>query len=160
MEACVRKPFTTIMAAFSQRRLEPCMSDVSRRLMSYPRFGRMHRNGEDQPRPRLTERPANVAPPSRQRPARQLRPAAGKRSSRLYARSANSRLLHRNKKSYSITLSARSKNASEMFSPIPLAVARLITRSNLVGCSNGMSAGFAPRRILSTYSAARRNILV
>src|SRR5262245_37328723 len=33
---------------------------------------------------------------------------------------------------------------------------RLIMRSNLVGCSTGMSAGFAPRRILSTKSAARR----
>ena len=30
-------------------------------------------------------------------------------------------------------------------------------RSNLVGCSIGMSAAFAPRSILSTYSAARRN---
>ena len=37
-----------------------------------------------------------------------------------------------------------------------LAVARLMARSNLVGCSNGISAGFAPRRILSTNSAARR----
>src|SRR5262249_519143 len=30
-------------------------------------------------------------------------------------------------------------------------------RSNLVGCSTGISAGFATRRILSTKSAARRN---
>jgi hypothetical protein len=29
-------------------------------------------------------------------------------------------------------------------------------RSNFVGCSTGMSAGLAPRRILSTISAARR----
>ena len=28
--------------------------------------------------------------------------------------------------------------------------------SNLVGCSTGMSAGFAPRNILSMYSAPRR----
>src|SRR5262245_61200870 len=42
--------------------------------------------------------------------------------------------------------------------PSALAVTRLTTRSNLVGCSTGMSAGFAPRRILSTYSAARRAI--
>src|SRR5436190_3786897 len=34
--------------------------------------------------------------------------------------------------------------------PSTLAVVRLMTRSNLVGCSTGMSAGFAPRRILST----------
>src|SRR5437016_1037929 len=32
----------------------------------------------------------------------------------------------------------------------------VMTRSNLVGCSTGISPGFAPRRILSTYSAARR----
>jgi hypothetical protein len=29
--------------------------------------------------------------------------------------------------------------------------------TRLVGCSTGRSLGFAPRRILSTYSAARRN---
>src|SRR5262249_3924882 len=34
--------------------------------------------------------------------------------------------------------------------PSAFAVVRLTTRSNLVGCSTGMSAGFAPRRILST----------
>jgi hypothetical protein len=31
-----------------------------------------------------------------------------------------------------------------------LAVSRLTTRSNFVGCSTGMSAGFIPRKILST----------
>ena len=31
-------------------------------------------------------------------------------------------------------------------------VIRLMTRSNLVSCSTGMSAGFVPRRILSTYN--------
>ena len=36
-------------------------------------------------------------------------------------------------------------------------VLRLMTRLNLVGCSTGISAGFAPRNILSTNSAARRN---
>ena len=34
--------------------------------------------------------------------------------------------------------------------PSAFAVLRLTTRSNLVGCSTGMSPGFAPRRILST----------
>src|SRR5262249_15454923 len=58
---------------------------------------------------------------------------------------------------HSINSSARSKNASGIFSPSDLAVVRLMTRSNLVGCSTGMSPGFAPRRILSTKSAARRN---
>src|SRR5262249_46353359 len=57
---------------------------------------------------------------------------------------------------HSINSSARSKNASGIFSPMAFAVVRLMTRSNLVGCSTGMSAGFAPRRILSTKSPARR----
>src|SRR5215471_19720411 len=58
---------------------------------------------------------------------------------------------------HSITSSARSNNASGIFSPSALAVVRLMTRLNLVGCSTGMSPGFVPRRILSTSSAARRN---
>ena len=57
---------------------------------------------------------------------------------------------------YSITLSARSSNDSGIVKPSALAVVRLMTKSYLVGCSTGMSAGFAPRRILSVISAARR----
>jgi len=38
-----------------------------------------------------------------------------------------------------------------------LAVLRLTTSSNLVGCSTGMSAGFAPFRMRSTISAPRRH---
>jgi hypothetical protein len=41
--------------------------------------------------------------------------------------------------------------------PSALAVLRLIISSNLIGCSTGMSPGFAPRKILSTWSPARRN---
>ena len=44
--------------------------------------------------------------------------------------------------------------------PMAFAVFRLITRSNLVGCSTGRSAGFAPLRILSTNNAARRQYIV
>src|SRR3954452_10653506 len=40
--------------------------------------------------------------------------------------------------------------------PSSLAVLRFSTRSNLAVCSTGRSAGFAPLRIFSTYSAARR----
>jgi hypothetical protein len=43
-------------------------------------------------------------------------------------------------------------------SPICLAILRLITNSNFVGCSTGRSAGLAPFNILSTYIAARRQI--
>ena len=58
---------------------------------------------------------------------------------------------------HSITSSARRRRDSGIDSPIALAVVRLMTRSNLVGCSTGRSAGFAPRKILSTISAARRH---
>src|SRR5262245_57612685 len=58
---------------------------------------------------------------------------------------------------HSITSSARASSAGGMSSPSAFAVTKFTTRSNLVGCSTGMSAGFAPRRILSTTSAARRN---
>src|SRR5262249_40071611 len=61
---------------------------------------------------------------------------------------------------HSITSSARANNDSGIVSPIALAVVRLMTRSNLVGCSTGISAGFAPLKILSTRSPARRNRLV
>jgi len=37
-----------------------------------------------------------------------------------------------------------------MVSPSAWAVLRLMTKSNLVGCSTGRSAGLAPLRILST----------
>src|SRR5205085_10788366 len=45
---------------------------------------------------------------------------------------------------HSITSSARSRNASDTASPIALAVFRLITISNLVGCITGRSVVFAP----------------
>src|SRR5262249_33840465 len=58
---------------------------------------------------------------------------------------------------HSITSSARASSVGAMLTPSAFAVVRLITRSNLVGCSTGMSAGFAPRKILSANSPARRN---
>src|SRR6516165_9827977 len=59
---------------------------------------------------------------------------------------------------HSITSSAATSSLSGTLRPSTLAVVRLMTRSNLVGCSTGMSAGFAPRRILSTKSADLRNM--
>src|SRR5262245_1897041 len=47
---------------------------------------------------------------------------------------------------HSITSSARDRNDSGIVSPRALAVVRLITRSNLVGCSTGISPGFLPCR--------------
>ena len=52
--------------------------------------------------------------------------------------------------SHRITLSALANMLGGMVNPICLAVLRLITNSNLVGCSTGRSAGLAPLRILST----------
>jgi hypothetical protein len=53
-------------------------------------------------------------------------------------------------RTYSITSSARASSDDGTVSPSALAVIRLTTRSNLVGCSTGRSAGFVPRNILST----------
>jgi len=51
---------------------------------------------------------------------------------------------------YSITSSARRRKDSGTFSPIALAVVRLMTSSNLVGRKNGRSAGFSPLRMRPT----------
>jgi anti-sigma-K factor RskA len=51
---------------------------------------------------------------------------------------------------HSITSSARVSMVGEISRPMAFAVLRLITISNLVGCSTGRSPGFAPRTILST----------
>src|SRR5262249_51888770 len=57
---------------------------------------------------------------------------------------------------HSITSSARASTEGGIVRPRAFAVFMLITSSNLVGCSTGRSAGLAPLRILSTYTAARR----
>jgi hypothetical protein len=51
---------------------------------------------------------------------------------------------------YRITSSARPSSDGGIVSPRALAVLRLMTRSNFVGCSTGRSRGLAPLRILST----------
>jgi hypothetical protein len=60
-------------------------------------------------------------------------------------------------RSYSITSSASTSRLCGSSIPSTLAVLRLMMRSNFVGSSTGMSLGLAPRRILSTSSAVRRN---
>src|SRR5258707_8553849 len=57
---------------------------------------------------------------------------------------------------HSITSSARASSVGGMSMPSALAVLRFTTSSNLVGCSTGRSAGFAPLKILSTKAADRR----
>jgi hypothetical protein len=49
---------------------------------------------------------------------------------------------------HSITSSASASTFDGMVIPSALAVERLKTSSNFVGCSTGMSPGFVPRRIL------------
>ena len=51
---------------------------------------------------------------------------------------------------YSITSSAMASTPGGMSRPSDFAVLRLMTSSNLVGCSTGKSPGLAPLRILST----------
>jgi len=50
---------------------------------------------------------------------------------------------------HSMIWSARCSSDGGIVRPIALAVLRLMTSSNLVGCSTGRSAGLAPLRILS-----------
>src|SRR5262249_44055587 len=58
---------------------------------------------------------------------------------------------------HSITSSARASSVGGTSRASALAVLRLMTSSYLVGACTGRSAGFSPRRMRSTYSAARRN---
>ena len=58
--------------------------------------------------------------------------------------------ISRKRDPYSITRSAIRSTCSGTVNPNALAVRRLITNSNLVGCSTGRSAGFAPFRMRST----------
>src|SRR5215467_11914783 len=48
---------------------------------------------------------------------------------------------------HSMTSSASASSLSGIWRPSALAVLRLMTRSNLVGCWTGRSAGFSPLRI-------------
>src|SRR4029079_17192425 len=60
-------------------------------------------------------------------------------------------LMQRSKKDhYSITSSARAISDGGTVRPRALAVLRLMTSSNFVGCSAGISAALAPCRILTT----------
>src|SRR4051812_16271928 len=60
-------------------------------------------------------------------------------------------------RTHSITSSARASNVGGGDRSSALVVFRLMISSNLIGCSTGRSAGFAPLKILSTHVAARRN---
>ena len=51
---------------------------------------------------------------------------------------------------HSITSSARARSTGGIVRPSARAVLRLITSSNVVGCSTGRSPGFSPLRIRST----------
>src|SRR5262249_3143128 len=57
---------------------------------------------------------------------------------------------------YLMTSSAWNRRRGEIVRPRAVAVLRLMTSSNRVGCSTGRSPGLAPCRILCTEVAARR----
>jgi len=57
---------------------------------------------------------------------------------------------------YSMTLSARLSRVGGTSSPSAVAVRRLMTSSNLSGCSTGMSAGLTPLKILMICRARCR----
>jgi hypothetical protein len=69
----------------------------------------------------------------------------------------NSGLMHCSNEALFDHLSARASSAGGMVMPSALAVWRLMTSSNYVGCSTGRSAGLTPLSILSTHAATRRN---
>jgi hypothetical protein len=70
--------------------------------------------------------------------------------------SPQSKIQNRKSKIYFMTLSARYSTDCGIVRPICFAVLRLMTSSNFVGCSTGISAGLVPLRILSTINATRR----
>src|SRR5262245_22221936 len=61
---------------------------------------------------------------------------------------------------YSITSSAMERIPAGMVRPSALAVLRLITSSNFVGCNIGKSAAFSPLRIRPTYTPTKWYISV
>src|SRR5216684_1472014 len=136
------------------------------------RVYRLSRSGADAPRlhPRLRPAAAIAAPRGAGGLARELAIPGHRRMSALALQcgltpemargpeSANKRLMHCSKQQlYSITSSARVSSVGGTMMPSAFAVFKLITSSNLVGCSTGRSAGFAPLKILSTKTADRRN---
>src|ERR1700730_5633091 len=56
---------------------------------------------------------------------------------------------------HSITSSARARSDGGTSRPSALAVLRLITKSNFVGCSTGMSPGAAPLKTFTIKAAER-----
>jgi hypothetical protein len=70
---------------------------------------------------------------------------------------ATNRLMHpQQKTAHSIKSSARTSSVGGTMMPSAFAVFKLMISSNLVGCSIGRSAGFAPLNILSMKRAHRR----
>src|SRR5260370_35910876 len=76
------------------------------------------------------------------------------RLAKLSCARAASAQYHKQTRPYSTTLSANSTTDAGIARLSALAVLRFRTNSNLVGCSTGKSAGFAPLKILSSKSAA------
>jgi hypothetical protein len=72
-------------------------------------------------------------------------------------RCAKRRHMQRSKRrDYSITSSAAASSVAGISMPSVLAVCRLMTNSNLVGCWTGISAGFSPLRMRPTETPVWR----
>src|SRR5580765_2701311 len=86
--------------------------------------------------------------------------SAGERRAEIVRRALEGFVLHASSSgaAYCTTSSTRDKIDWGIVRPSALAVLRLITSSNFVGCSTGRSTGLAPLRILSTKTAARRQM--
>ena len=95
----------------------------------------------------------------KRRSAGEIFTRAGSRLRRPQSRAPRRARLERRRWSstgYSMTWSARSRTDCGIVRPSALAVLRLTTNLNFVGCSMGISEGLAPLKILSAMTAARR----
>src|SRR6516164_11578160 len=81
---------------------------------------------------------------------------AKRKSQNLLAQTLSPHAFRLTAHAYLITRSALASTLGGIVSPIRLAVLRLITNSNFVGCSTGISEGLIPFRILSMSTASRR----
>ena len=134
---------TKSSASAGRRLLSPAAkaySIVRFRPSMYPNFNSASRKGVEDPSARVLGGGQYANPEHR---ACLLRHAADRRHDQ---RRCNKRR-QQHPPPHSMTSSARASSAGGIARPSAFAVLRLITNSNLVGCSTGRSAGLAPLRI-------------
>jgi hypothetical protein len=137
------------------------------RLMSAPKLNRRHRIGSsecwERPLPMHHKKQAEVprwvttGKAQTEHNISDFTPIASEKRRSFISASCHKVPFARSKQHpYSITSSARSRIDVGSSISSALAVFRLMTSSNLFGCSTGMSPGLVPVRILATYRAAWR----